>query len=806
MKRIILYHQYVSQQEDIKSLFLATDKNLYIKKGSTGIGGTTTILEDRNNTRVVISPTKGMIQGKEKSSNITNPNVYYIYGDSNHRWKDFIQNPSNKIVNCTPDQIIILRKYHPEWYNIVVKYPVFVDEIHQYISDFSFRDSMKSCLNLIFSEWKAKWVLSTATDNKIGSKLIDIPPGLQWEGWEVVPHNQSQKSIEVIRSSKPLEQKLILDMFHESLAMGKKLLIASNSTKIHKLVSKFLGYKVINLTGDNIRIKLSTHKNEDLIEDIDWNDVDIVVISSKYFAGFDIPIEVDVLIDTSPHFESMMIGVNDIIQIIGRSRVGVGRIVLSINLSRSGIEEKLFHPKIEDKGLSHLLTEFKSGLDSIKKDTWIEDTNLVIKDLIHYSLIYPSLLKAQFDRYAVTLTKYKSLNLQRITTIEKWPFAKRLLTLLTKSLAELKKDFGMIKKYLQFKIDGVFSPDLAILFYSVICIKRDNIQITISESEKPIRFYPKLNKILRGDEDWDLLFQWLKTKMWIKRTKISKDHLIPKWADEYLEIRSRPSIQTTKSSNSYFECFMKSMDELKSMGIIPNDYEKDKLISRCKDVFSRKDPDDFSGIRTREQLLALIGWANLYVLNGGRQSYDFPIKRNRQYNPLTQLPSPLRRMVNIKLIQLDISSANPTFIDKILGTDLHKVVYENIQNKLDIPRDKAKLQYNMYLNNDVEDPEKVYYFFNRIAGYDKDASLKLTSFVTGRKGYVYDRMTEVEKSVIETYASQILKYKTWFRFHDAIIIPENQVGNLLPRKIEYDGMEFEFEAKYYNNDKKFILT
>ena len=49
--------------------------------------------------------------------------------------------------------------------------------------------------------------------------------------------------------------------------------------------------------------------------------------------------------------------------------------------------------------------------------------------------------------------------------------------LLDTDLNVLKLDFYRIKRFLRYKIDGIFSPDLALLFYTAILIKSRNLNI-----------------------------------------------------------------------------------------------------------------------------------------------------------------------------------------------------------------------------------------------------------------------------------------------------------------------------------------
>jgi hypothetical protein len=807
MKKLILYNDYVSQQDNIRNLFLNTTHNLFLKKGSTGIGGTTTILEDTINSRVVVSPTVGMIEGKEKSNSINNVNVFYIYGDSKHKWEDFFIacDLGTAVVNCTPDQIVSLKNRNRAYFNKLKDLTIFVDEIHQYIPDADYRTKLKDFLDILFNEWRANWILSSATDNTIGGQLLDIPPNQKYAAYEIVKHNQTAKQIELRRGH--LNAKFIDEVYTDSLTRGKKLIIATNNSSLHKAIVKIPGYNVINLVGQNIGVKMRPIKDVEAVEDIDWNVVDIIMISSKFFAGFDMPIDADILIDTNPNIVSSSIGINDIIQIIGRARGSVGRIILNINLKKPDIEsENIYKPIIGMESYADVLNKLSGVIKTITPDNWFDVVSEVISDWKFFTIYYSGLMKAELIRYNCNLVKFKPSQITSVMQLNSLTFADQLRRLLTIDEQQLRFDFGKIKKYLRYKIDGVFSPDLALLFYTAIMLRKRKLKIDIKDSDKPTRFYQKMNKYFAGDKDWDLLYQYLKTKLYRKRSvkSIPKHSQIDKSYLDYLEIRSLPSKKTALKATSPLELYQLSLVELSTIKINPDKYESDKLWSRCKDVFKRNNPAEFTGYKTKDQLLNLIGWANLFVMNGGREYYDFPIKRNRQYNPLTQIPGPLRGLIGIDLIEIDIKQANPTFIDKLVGSNIARSVYDNIVRLHKVTRDEAKVIYNTYLNNNESDQKDVYFFFLNI-GYDKQQAMDLSQMVTLKKGAIYDLMVEKEREVIEFYCDIHLQHVNWFRFHDAILCVESDIiAHLVSLPSEFAGVEFDF--KYYNdNNKKVIL-
>ncbi len=796
MIKVTLYNDYVSQQDDVKNLFLDTTRNLYIKKGSTGIGGTSVILESSDVMRVVVSPTIGMIQGKEKQNLIKNPNCFFIYGNSINTWEDFFNCPSiGKVVNCTPDQITNLRKNRRGLYKLLINSSIFVDEIHQFIPDSSFRGSMLEFLDIIFKEWKGNWILSTATDNRIGGILIDVPPNQVFEEYEITKVNPPQIPVEVKRVNNN-NISIYKDIIDQSILNGRKLLVATNNSDIHKRLSKLVGYRVVNLVGQNIETKMRAYKDIEKVEEIDWNSVDVVVISSRYFAGFDIPLFVDVCIDTNPHIKTSMIGVNDIRQIIGRARGGVGRVVLIISFTEANSDKVRFISSIPS-GPNDVIKNLTDSISNIKSD-WFKSIQNIINEFTHYQLLYAPVLKRELLRYNMYEVRYKDIEVKSLLKINSWTFKDQVNKLVNGTeLSTVYFDFIRICTYLKYKNDGIFPPKMSILFYACYLIKRHKIDIDISKNIKPSRFYSVLDSKIENDWRWDLLYAHHKTELNRKKSKPTwvKDRYTKEQL-EYLEIRSLPSVSIVEETQSGIDCFFKSMDELKKKGIVPDQYETDKLESRCMEVKSYKSVKDWKGLRTRDQLLKTVGWANLYLLNGGKESYDFPLRRDRTYNPLTQIPGPLRSMIGTDIIEIDINSANPTFIDDIVGSSIHKVVYDNIMRSFNIDRTKAKIMYNTYLNNHIAKPMEVYKFFTR-AGYTNDQSIKLAELVTSRKGSVYDEMTKRERQTIEFIAEHHLPNCRWFRFHDAILLIEkDNIGILNGMPKEVNGIEL--NIKYYN--------
>lgn len=793
---ILLEKNYVSEDTNVRDLFLDTKRNLYLRKGSTGIGGTTTILESNDATRIVVSPTTGMISSK--SHKIKNKNCFFIWGNSQHTWDDFFNAPKPAVVNCTPDQIVNLEKNGK--LNLIDKYTIFIDEIDQYVSDSDFRDSVGDFLKFVF-QWKGNIIVSSATDNLLFGKRLELHPDFKYETYNII-RNKSVRHIEY----KPMTEKLTLDIIEEAIFMadsnGRKLLIATNDTSLHKKLSKS-NYKVLNLVGDNMNTKLTPYKYKDK-DDEDPNLYDIIMISSKYYVGYDLnDVEVDVLIDTNPHLKHTLIGVNNIVQIIGRPRKGVGRIILCVNLNEPDDASTKFISTI-------CKDDIEKSINEVNKDNWIIEHSNIINNWKHYQLRHRDILLDELKRYNIILTKWKdNRTIKNNMIIDKHIWSDKIKQLLITDINELKLDLYRIIKYLKYKDDGIFSADLAILFYSAIMIKTHNINISINKKDKPSRKYDELNKKL-NDETWSLLYLYYKCK-----SKSNKD-MFNKEVNDYIKIRSLPSTEMLEAYEDSISCYLDCKKLLQSKKILIDKKEDEKLEKRCIDYFKFNKKED---IKTEKQLLNLIGNACLYLVDYNeyeKEFWQFPMKRNRQYNPLTQLPRKLRQTIPVELVEVDINAANPTFIDIILDSNIGHEVYDKISQIYQCDRDKAKVLYNTYLNNDKGRIEDVFKFFQTI-GYNNKQSQKLTRMVLERKGSIYDRMTEIERLVIETYQSKLkfasnMKYNKLrdnmivpsYRLHDALIFKKKYLYEmaLLPTEIKIDNkyVKLTFKSFYDGTD------
>mgnify|MGYP006194708859 FL=1 len=83
--------------------------------------------------------------------------------------------------------------------------------------------------------------------------------------------------------------------------------------------------------------------------------------------------------------------------------------------------------------------------------------------------------------------------------------------------------------------------------------------------------------------------------------------------------------------------------------------------------------------------------AIIYLMTKGKCFAEVKDVKDRIYSPITQLPKDLRCIIPIKYISVDLTTANPQIVDKILGTNLAMDVYQNLMKNRGVNRNDAKV-------------------------------------------------------------------------------------------------------------------
>ena len=814
-----------------KTILLNSNENKYIIKGSTGIGGTTAILNDTSKSWVIVSPNKGMIKSKENDT-YKSKEQFFIYGETNNIWEnvnEFLINNSNQncVINCTPDQIVILKNTNPELYTLITQMSVFIDEAHAFTQDAGYRDNMGYFKELAYNEWIGSITLSSATPNY---QNFDLPIDKNITLYKIVRIEQPIKKLQISNTEKDA-----YNFIFNEVDKGHTVCVFSNNINYHK--KQFDTITSTNLVGDTLKVKLLPFKKgNDLPTDktIFINN-DIIFLSSSYYAGYDIPINCSVVIISNTKDESTTISVNNAVQCYGRVRetmlnaLYINELsphqntptIKNINAAIDSYKEDVAYYQRKAKQLEH----WDNTTYGITPHYYANRAQLgtpVLNLINNYQLSNEDVFNTTLQGYGFELSKYQPVDVLELKT-SAIPFKERITNLLQLGKSELLKKYEDIKNNIRIKDKGSYSYSLSFEYLTAyILLNEDPKQILQSLNNKrvqPFRFYNSLdlyirvnggmtnyyndgltpNQITQADNkykqffplnsetnlvrDWVYLYAIYKVKNNILNPEI-KDYM-----EFYEAVGATDIINDLKKDKHRYIKALRSIK--KQVEINPEkEIEANKLL---REYFSKIDKKGrYNNQNTEEKLKKQMVAAIGYLYNSN--NYKVTEKKHRVYTPITSLPTNLRSILPWKLVEIDITSANPQFTDRIIESTIAFDVYKNIMEAKGVTRAEAKTMYNTFLNNYKARRSTSYKFYHEICRYTPEQAGTLSELTaSGVKAQYYMVMVREEEMIINNYQTII----GGERFHDAILLPlwECEDKTLLTSLNGY-----RFHIGYFNNN------
>lgn len=794
----------------------STTENKYIIKGSTGIGGTTAILNYQKGNYIIISPNVGMIKGKKTKDDdlYKSDKQLFIYSNSINTWQEvsnYLDNSQsqNLIINTTPDQI--LKIYDSPIYMKLIDIPIFIDEVHAYSQDASFRDSMGAFMELVYNDWKACFTLSTASPIY---NFWDIPTNVEIDYYKLIRKEQTTKQLSISYDRKAVQQFVC-----EQNEKGNLVVIFSNNKNVH---TSFKELKVANLVGETLRLKLAPNKRGMLIDNINYDSIDVLILSSSYFAGFDIEKDCSILIINDQNNDAWKVNVNNIIQCYGRCRTIVNE-ALFVNICNRNSEHKVTKEvlikgkknyedtvsqiqNLEDKSLWQYFK--KSGF--VTKEGYTNRLKLM-EDLLtkidDYHLYNKEVLIQTLQDNGFVISDYKAEITKLYDTIGT-SFSEQIRNLISFGGDKLLMDYYNIKNKLKNKDDGTFSPKLALKYLTAYLItqtnatsltdKLNNNRVYAGEFYKSVNLFLCVNgstkyhinklskKQLNASEiyfdqeisnvlntkskltdEWQMLYTIHQISNNQFPEKVARGLVIQEVFNNeelYLEYKDSGKNKFSNLKNAILK-------ELKEVTLDAN--EIDRLNKTIKDNYNKlSENKSIAKYNSNRYLKKIMVQAIIFCLTNGKCGKGKRVGF-REYNPLTALPNALRSIIPIKFVEVDLTEANPQFIDTILKTNLAQSVYKNIMQKRKVTRYEAKQIFNSTINNHrltSNDAIKVY----KDAGYSASKSDELAALTTSvEKGSFFKLMTEAESELIHAYNSTI--DGVGMRFHDALVFKASDI-------------------------------
>lgn len=834
VKTIKFKTRYVSGE----ALNLITDfkRNTYIIKGSTGVGGTTALLNYTQDNCLIISPNVGMIKGKEGKQYVSDMQLF-IYAGSKDKWSDAInyldnEGNTNLIINTTPDQICILREKNTELYDKLRTFNVFVDEFHVYTTDATFRNSVGMLMEYIFNEWQARFKLSTATPNY---NLFDIPKNIDVDIYKIEREDQPKKPLTYsydINDVKPF--------VYDEVAKGLMVVLFTNNSRYHK---SFKDLRVHNLTGETLKVKLAPfQRGQDGIKFP--SDTQLLIVSSSFYAGFDIDVDCSMLFVSEELMPQNKININNVVQAYGRGRANVYNALYVNARAFKNKENAITTLQHVNKAIGQAETDIKMASDDLSKDSGYRLKPSYVNSSIHraealqvandYIQYTPSVMITVLESNNFEVSEYDNryvndIVAQSTTTL----FQNRIKNLLQLDEKNLVYGYLTIKKNLTYKDNPTFTTSLALEYLTSIFIKKsdshlskilDNKRLKANELYSSLNLFlrvnhpttylyeqltdvqqrkaeslhkqPDYNEKLGGNwwliRDWYLLYAVHKAKKGILPSSIEREILIYKYFydEDVYNDNVKDKHNRIRSTCNHI---IKQLLDAKIMLI---DSEIRWLNDVIKTRYKLLDSGEaLSNTNTKEHLVKKMVHALLFLWSGGKNEVIKEVK-SREYHSITQLPSAFRCIVPIKYLSIDLTSANPQIVDSILSTGVAMDVYKNLMSKRNITRNEAKVLYNSCLNNHKLTQIKAYQIYLD-CGYGEMKSKELSNLTAQvPKGSFYEVMTTNEKRLMENYAS-VLPIQS-YRFHDAIIVQyEDVVSNniTLPNLVN----DYVYHCDFFND-------
>lgn len=148
--------------------------------------------------------------------------------------------------------------------------------------------------------------------------------------------------------------------------------------------------------------------------------------------------------------------------------------------------------------------------------------------------------------------------------------------------------------------------------------------------------------------------------------------------------------------------------------------------------------------------------------------FNILIKDNREYNPLPKTSRQLRPLTPFKVIECDIKSAFPTFLDALTGAKQKDHVYNNLMKSKNISRSEAKIMFNTICNSREYKTKNFTADFFISCGYLLEHITMLLYYTHNDHLKFFQFMTRREEKAIETFVNQN-HLERGARLHDALL-------------------------------------
>jgi hypothetical protein len=203
-------------------------------------------------------------------------------------------------------------------------------------------------------------------------------------------------------------------------------------------------------------------------------------------------------------------------------------------------------------------------------------------------------------------------------------------------------------------------------------------------------------------------------------------------------------------------------------------YDPDYLLKKYDDIDSKKRQKvPINGFTLVNQWYFGILFLICKELQLSTKHFNISDIDNRQYNPLPKTSRQLRPLAPFKVVECDIKSAFPTFLDIETGANLKDYVYNNLMQAKGITRSEAKILFNTVCNSSKYKSKEFTTAFFLDCGYSQKECEILLSLTHDPNRKFISFMTEQECDAINFFIISN-NLQRGARLHDAILFIDDK--------------------------------
>lgn len=177
-----------------------------------------------------------------------------------------------------------------------------------------------------------------------------------------------------------------------------------------------------------------------------------------------------------------------------------------------------------------------------------------------------------------------------------------------------------------------------------------------------------------------------------------------------------------------------------------------------------------------------------------KKNFRASYKKSREFNITVLTPRILRWETPFVLTHIDISSAYPSFLDAIVGSNIAPTIYERVAKAKKISRSEAKVHFLKIINSG-----KYYHWRKEVAiqdliewGYTEEQAEHVTLFTHDPEKSFTEHMSQIEEQAIHKFA-EVNAVERYVRLHDALLYIDSKKPNT-EFKLQENTIRFESET------------